>query len=53
MPIAITVLAAAVFLTFNLRDRVARSFSVICLLVMVYTAEAWQAGGTPDRLAFW
>lgn len=54
--IAITAFSLLLYsLTFNLRDRVARSFSVIlACLVMVYTAEALASvAETPARLEFW
>lgn len=54
--IAITAFSLLLYsLTFNLRERVARSFSVIlACLVVVYTAEALASvAETPARLEFW
>lgn len=54
--IAITAFSLLLYsLTFNLRDRVARSFSVILVcLVVVYTAEALASvAETSARLEFW
>lgn len=54
--IAITAFSLLLYsLTFNLRDRVARSFSVIlACLVVVYTAEALASvAETSARLEFW
>lgn len=54
--IAITAFSLLLYsLTFNLRDRVARSFSMIlACLVVVYTAEALASvAETTARLEFW
>lgn len=54
--IAITAFSLLLYsLTFNLRDRVARSFSVILVcLAVVYAAEALASvAETPARLEFW
>lgn len=54
--IAITALSLLFYaLTFNLRDRVARSFALILLcVVIVYVAEAiGSSTGDPTQMEFW
>ncbi len=54
--VAITAFALLLHaLTFNLRDRVARSFALIlACVVIIYTAESiGSAASDPDGISFW
>lgn len=54
--VAITAFSLLLYaLSFNLRDRVARSFAIIMLcVVIVFTAEAiGMQAGTPEIISFW